>query len=272
MRVIVCTKRDLIGCIQLNQVLPRLAGAEVMVLLSDKTRGAETTVPELGELKFLERELPIDTLFPLIDEVGGNAAMATFHAIPERFGVPVRVVHSIAKPETVALVRDFQPDIIISIRFSHIFRRSVYAIPRFGTFNVHPGALPRYAGLFPSMRTIADGETRLGCTLHRVDDGIDTGPVVGIGYEDIDPGRSLLWHIVRSYRPGIELFLDMLARLEKGESVPETVQDPAGRQYASMPDAAAFADFRAKGFRLYDPAEYRDMLAPFLPPGFDPLV
>jgi hypothetical protein len=274
MRIIVCTKRDLIGCTLLNEVLPQLSGHHVTVLLSDKTRNAETTVPELGELKYLERDLPIGTLFPMIDrlvETGGDPdwsrpALATFASVPERFGVAVRVMDSITRPETVDLVRSLAPDIIISIRFSHIFRRSVFDIPRFGTFNVHPGELPRYAGLFPSMRTMADGDAKLGCTLHRVDDGIDTGPVVGIGFEDVHPGRSLLWHIPRTYRPGIALFMEMLKTLERGETVTETVQDPSGRIYASMPDAAAFADFKAKGFRLYDPGEYRDMLAGFLPP------
>jgi len=268
LRIIICTKRDLIGCLILNQLLPRLAGCDLRVLLSNKTRPAEGAVAELAEMKFLERDLPLDTIFPMVDALGGGGRLATFQGLARRFDLTVDVVTGINTPESEELVRAFRPDAIISIRFSHIFKRRIFDIPRFGTFNVHPGALPRYAGLFAPFHCMLDGAPSIGATLHRVDDGIDTGPVVGIGHLPIDPARSLLWHVANAYWPGLEHFLRMVDAWQSGGAVEAMAQDFSHRLYRSMPDAATFADFRARGFKLYDPAQYAELLAGFLPPGF----
>lgn len=266
LRIILCTKRDLAGCLILNEMLPRLAGHQVMVLLSDKTRPVENAVPELAEMKFLERELPVDTLFPLVDQLAGDdAPRATFNGCAARYGVPVKVVTAINDAAGEKLVRDFAPDVMVSARFSLIFKRPVMDIPRLGTWNIHPGALPRYAGLFAPFRALVEGEPRMGCTLHRVDDGIDTGPVVGIGWLPVEPRRSLLWHVLATYKPGIDLFFQMLERMQAGLPVEEMVQDDSQRDYVSLPGEPAFETFRAKGFRLYDPKDYLDILTSFLP-------
>ena len=43
-----------------------------MVFLSNKTRDAELKIPELSVLKYLERDLPIKTLFPMIEAFGDD--------------------------------------------------------------------------------------------------------------------------------------------------------------------------------------------------------
>jgi phosphoribosylglycinamide formyltransferase-1 len=44
--------------------------------------------------------------------------------------------------------------------------------------NIHPSLLPKYRGLRPQQRALEAGETVSGCTVHVVDEGTDTGPVV----------------------------------------------------------------------------------------------
>jgi formyltetrahydrofolate-dependent phosphoribosylglycinamide formyltransferase len=44
--------------------------------------------------------------------------------------------------------------------------------------NIHPSLLPKYRGLSPQRRTLEAGEVEAGCTVHIVDEGTDTGPVV----------------------------------------------------------------------------------------------
>jgi methionyl-tRNA formyltransferase len=100
-----------------------------------------------------------------------------------------------------------------------------------------------------------------------VDQGIDTGPIQGIGWLEVDEARSLLWHVVNTYRPGIDLFLDMLAGLRRGVRPEPRAQDGAQRVYGSLPDAGQFQAFRQGGWRLYDPGEYKDLLNGFMPPG-----
>lgn len=263
---------DLAGALILNTLLPRLADCKVMVLMSEKTRPVENTVPELAEIKFYERDLPVDILFPLLDraEVGRGEAprarLETFAALSARYGITIESITDLNGPDGEARIRAFAPDLTISARFSLIFKPNTYDIPPLGTYNIHPGALPRYAGLFAPFRCMLDGSDAIGCTLHRVDKGIDTGPIVGIGYLPVDRSRSLLWHVVNTYRPGLDLFLAMLDGLRQGREPQYAVQDFSQRQYVSLPGAEPFADFRAKGLKLFEPNEYLEILSGFLPP------
>lgn len=275
MRIIVCTKSDLPGVLILNRLLPILKGHDLMVLLSDKTRVAETAVPELMEVKFLERDLPIGTLFPQIDaqksliqagkSTGAEGRLLTFAGLERFHGLTFKTIDDVNAPDTVDLMTAFAPDLTLSIRFSHIFKAATYEIPRIGTFNVHPGALPHYAGLFAPFRAMMDDQDRLGCTLHRVDAKIDTGPIIGVGWLPVEPHRGLLWHILNTYDPGIDLLVAALDIWEQGGEAPEHPQDFRTRAYRSMPDADAFAKFHRRGYRLYDPAHYTQLLKRFVP-------
>jgi len=100
------------------------------------------------------------------------------------------------------MIRDWAPDIIISARFSLIFKSNIEQIPPLGIFNIHPGALPGYAGLCAPLRGMLNGEKELGCTLHQVDNGIDTGPIYAVGYLAAQPEKSVFGHIAQLYELG----------------------------------------------------------------------
>jgi methionyl-tRNA formyltransferase len=59
-----------------------------------------------------------------------------------------------------------------------ILPAAVLAIPRYGAVNVHGGLLPAYRGGHVMQWAILNGERETGVTLHYVDEGIDTGPIV----------------------------------------------------------------------------------------------
>ena len=123
MRLIVCVKRDLHGCVFLNRLLPRLANHQVHVLLADKTRPAECSIPELSELAYLERGLPLQRLFPLLDQMPAAAAeWATFAGLEKRHGLRCERLDDINAPATLSALQAFAPDLIISARFSYIFK------------------------------------------------------------------------------------------------------------------------------------------------------
>ena len=267
LRLVVCTKHDIVGALILNHLLPRLDGHQVMVLLSNKTRDAEIQIPELKMLKFLERDLPLNTVFPLVDAQGPQAigTKLTFQGLSQRFGIPFHVVDDINSPHWSGVVRDFSPDIMTSVRFSNVFKPQTIEIPRLGTFNIHPGALPKYAGLFPSFRALLNQERQIGCTLHRVDRKIDGGPILGIGWTQVQPERGLLWHVFKSYYAGLDLFVDVLPKLASGGGVEEVPQDVTKREYRSLPQAEDVRRFVEAGLLWFDPDEYSKCLAEFMP-------
>ena len=69
-------------------------------------------------------------------------------------------------------------DIILVNSYSMIIRDDILSIPRMGSLNIHAGLLPRNRGCNPTQWAILKNEFRTGVTLHEIDSGIDTGPIV----------------------------------------------------------------------------------------------
>lgn len=70
------------------------------------------------------------------------------------------------------------PDLIVVWSYSMILPSVVIAVPQLGCVNVHGGLLPSYRGAHVMQWAIINGENETGVTLHYVDAGIDTGPVI----------------------------------------------------------------------------------------------
>lgn len=272
MRITVCTKRDLPGCVALNRLLPGLAGHRVQVLMSEVARPDEGTVPELVRLKRFERDLPNRMVFPALDRLAEPPGrLLSFGQLARRYGVACRPVREINDGDGLRELTAFRPDLVVSIRFSLIFREPALAVPPLGILNVHPGELPRYAGLFSPFWTMLEGRDTIGCTVHRIDRGIDTGPVLGCARLPVDPARSLAWHVAHTYPRGVDLLLALLPEVLSGRPLPALRQERSLRRYRSLPGPADFAAFRARGLRLVDPGDHRALLGPFLAPDPTPL-
>jgi len=264
MKIVLCVKRDILGSLALNRLVRHLAGHELSVLLSDKVMAAERAPGTPADQLFFERDLIVDHLFPALDAAPpDNPQHLTFRGIAREYGIPVDIVDDINAPETVARLRDLAPDLMLSNRFDLIFKAEAIAVPRLGLFNLHPGALPQYRGLYAPFRALMNKEARMGCTLHAIDPGIDTGPVVDIAWIEADPKRSVLWHYSRLYVAGADRFARLVQDLEAGRTVQPMTQDETQATYYRYPDDETLEAFRKGGGRLVDTLEYREMLASY---------
>jgi hypothetical protein len=266
MRILFCTKKDVFGAWILNWILPKLTGHQVRVLLSDKTRPAEHSVPALLEEKFLERDLPLQALFPLLDAQSVQGSLATFGGCARRYQVEVDTVTNINDPATENEIRTWAPDIIISARFSLIFKANIERIPRLGIFNIHPGALPGYAGLYAPLRGMFNREEKLGCTLHQVDEGIDTGKIYSVSYLEVKPERSIFGHIAQLYELGMVSLLRLLEELERGNTIKLETQDPTLFRYYRLPEQDVFTELERRGIEVVSYRVYSDFILQFVAP------
>lgn len=76
------------------------------------------------------------------------------------------------------LVSDLDPDFLVSIQFSLIIPAAVIERGRGRIVNVHFSPLPRYRGMAPITLALSNGDDTFGVTLHLIDAGIDTGPIL----------------------------------------------------------------------------------------------
>lgn len=79
--------------------------------------------------------------------------------------------------DAVASVGDLEPELLVLADYGRIVPASLLET-RHGALNVHPSLLPRHRGASPVQATILAGDTDTGVTVIRMDEGVDTGPIV----------------------------------------------------------------------------------------------
>jgi peptidoglycan/xylan/chitin deacetylase (PgdA/CDA1 family)/folate-dependent phosphoribosylglycinamide formyltransferase PurN len=133
--------------------------------------------------------------------------------------VPIEEITTIDlhAPEILERVRAWKPDLGVSLG-APLLKPQLFSIPRMGTLNVHLGRVPEYRGAPPGFWELWMGEKSVGATVHWIDAGLDTGPVVAEGRAPIylrdTPSRVEM----RATELGVSLFARALRDAAEGKA------------------------------------------------------
>jgi methionyl-tRNA formyltransferase len=105
------------------------------------------------------------------------------------------------------------------------------------SLNFHPGLLPEYAGLHTHQWAIRNGEREFGVTVHRMEQRVDTGAIVGQLRFPIRPEDTGLSLFSRCLAAGAELFPRIVAQIVRGEPLDDVPQDLTRRKLYRHRDA-----------------------------------
>lgn len=92
-------------------------------------------------------------------------------------GLPVLQPVKMKDPEFVEQLRFYQADLQVVVAF-RMLPEEVWAMPKYGTFNVHAALLPQYRGAAPINWAVINGEKETGVTTFFLDHDIDTGRII----------------------------------------------------------------------------------------------
>jgi len=104
-------------------------------------------------------------------------ATASVAGLAKRIGCLVKPAALVKDPEFAQILRAEGVDLLLNVHSLHRMNKAVVDAPAIGSFNLHPGPLPSYAGLNCPSWAIYNGETQYGVSLHWMNSGIDTGDV-----------------------------------------------------------------------------------------------
>jgi methionyl-tRNA formyltransferase len=76
------------------------------------------------------------------------------------------------------LIKKKEPDLIVVIAFGQILKKRLLDIPKWGAINIHASLLPKYRGPAPIQTAILNDDDKTGLTVMRMDEGLDTGPIL----------------------------------------------------------------------------------------------
>jgi methionyl-tRNA formyltransferase len=163
---------------------------------------------------------------------GNREARFFFGDRPARLDRPelVREVPHINHRNTVALVRELDPDLVCVFGTS-LIRGELLRAGRLGIANLHGGLSPEYRGADCTFWALYNGEPeKAGCTLHWIDAGIDTGGLIAHVSPEIRPDDDELTLFWRGVRTSAEVYAEFVRRLAAGERFGQ-VQPHRGRLY-----------------------------------------
>jgi len=161
-----------------------------------------------------------------------SLSSSTLWQVAERIGLPTWPASHVKDPAFVGRICDAGVDIILNVHSLFVMHGEVVEAPRIGSFNLHPGPLPRYAGLNVVSWAIYRGEQTHGVTVHKMAAGIDTGPIVYQSLFDIESADSALTLYAKCTKEGVALLLRLLETASRDESaIPLLPQDLTMRQY-----------------------------------------
>lgn len=92
-------------------------------------------------------------------------------------GLPVLQPEKMKDPAFVEQLRSYQANLQVVVAF-RMLPEIVWAMPEYGTFNVHAALLPQYRGAAPINWAVINGETQTGVTTFFLDHDIDTGRII----------------------------------------------------------------------------------------------
>jgi methionyl-tRNA formyltransferase len=108
-----------------------------------------------------------------------------------------------------------RPDFLLSFQAAQLLKGALLATPAMGALNLHLGPLPRYRGVAPIAWALINGEATTGVTLHHIEVGVDSGPIISSKSVPIraeDTGRSVY---DRCSEAGSELFRELWPRVRR---------------------------------------------------------
>jgi methionyl-tRNA formyltransferase len=150
---------------------------------------------------------------------GQELAFAPVKQSALRLGLPVRQPERVRRPEVVEELAATRAEAMVVVGYGQIIPQAIIDLPRHGIFNVHASLLPRYRGAAPIQWAIANGETRTGVTIMRIDAGLDTGPVLRARETGIGEEETALELAPRLAQMGAALMIEVLADVEAGRAV-----------------------------------------------------
>jgi len=109
----------------------------------------------------------------------GHKPQATpIQRLAEKHRLAVHTPATLRNEQEQSAFRALALDAAIVVAYGLILPRPILDAPRFGCFNLHASLLPRWRGAAPIQRAIMAGDTTTGVMVMRMEEGLDTGPVL----------------------------------------------------------------------------------------------
>jgi methionyl-tRNA formyltransferase len=142
----------------------------------------------------------------------------------ERIGAPLVETDGIRTGPGYQALLAAAADVMVVVAYGHLLSREVLELCPHGAINLHFSLLPRWRGAAPVQHALLAGDVSTGVTVMRMDEGLDTGPILNQLVEEIRPDDDAGSLGARLAHDGAMLLVGVLRMLPRG-GVPARAQD-----------------------------------------------
>lgn len=191
----------------------------------------EFAVPTLAELLAQGHDIAaVYSQPPRPKGRGMDVEPGPVHKFADAARLPVRTPLSLKGQAEQAEFAALNLDAAIVVAYGLLLPKAILDAPRLGCFNLHGSLLPRWRGAAPIQRAVMAGDAETGVMVMKMEEGLDTGPVLMA--ERVRVGRKTSGDLADELsRLGADLMARALSALDRG-TVAETPQSADGVTYA----------------------------------------
>jgi methionyl-tRNA formyltransferase len=126
--------------------------------------------------------------------------------------------------EVTARIAAVRPDVAAIVAYGGLVPRAALDIPRHGWINLHFSLLPAWRGAAPVQRAVIAGDDITGAVTFQLEEGLDTGPVIGTLTEPVRPDDTAGTLLERLSHSGSVLLAQTLSAIDSGAASPQPQQ------------------------------------------------
>ena len=164
-----------------------------------------------------------------------------------RLGIPVLRFTDPNRPAFLQVLRSLEPDVVIN-QSDFLLQKPLLELPRVGVINRHGSRLPHHRGRLASFWQHREGEGRFWVTVHFVDEGLDTGPIILQRSFEIPAAAEYGAVLKALFEASTDVVLEALELLDSDDF--ETLDNPAdegsSHRHPTLEEARAWRKERAR--------------------------
>lgn len=273
MKVVILTSERPHNIWLVNQLLARHDVAGIVIErrplalnTEDKVERRSRLVKKYGLLRTINKLLYNQLRARFLARPSGETIRASFFPDDRPMAysreVPTVIVSSVNDAGCIEFIKQHSPE-LIAVCGTGVLKPEVFTLAPKGTVNIHTGITPEYRSADPIFWALYMGEPeKVGVTVHYIDRGIDTGPIIHQESVPVYADDTLATIYVRCIRKGAQLYKRALVDIQNGSVRIIDKSHVKGRSFFAVDmGLAQYLLFRWRFYRLASRLPRRDAAA-----------
>jgi len=115
-------------------------------------------------------------------------------------------------------LKELSPDLVIVVAYGQIIPKSFLSLSKYGFINIHASLLPKWRGAAPIQRAIMNGDKKIGVSIMKIQEKVDSGPVLMLKELDLEKNATYGESEKKLSIIGANLLIKSIQNIERGAS------------------------------------------------------